>query len=124
MQNRLKIILAAGLCAMAFLPPAMAKKKTEPNPYQPLIDNSPFLTPAFKARLGARDTVSLDFIGYTLIGEEWFFAIHDRKTDRAHWLKMDVEKDGIKIEKFDEKTQTIHLTVGGIGFDLALAKES
>ncbi|MEA2067560.1 MAG: hypothetical protein U9P12_00010 [Verrucomicrobiota bacterium] len=124
MKNRLKIILATGLCMMAFLFPASAKKKAKPRPYQSLVDNSPFLTPAFRARLGERDTVALNFIGYTRIGEEWFFAVHNRKSGQALWLKMGVEQDGIKIEKFDEETQTIHLVVGGIGFDLVLEKES
>ena len=123
-KNRLNTVLVAGLCAMAVLFPATAKKKAKPRPYQSLADNSPFLTPAFRARLGDRDTVALNFIGYTRIGEDWFFALHNRKSDKALWLKMGVEQDGIKIEKFDEETQTIHLAVGGIGFDLSLEKES
>ena len=39
----------------------------ETNSYQSLVDNSPFLTPAFKARLGQQDTVALGFIGYTTV---------------------------------------------------------
>lgn len=94
----------------------------ETNSYQTLVDNSPFLTPAFKARLGRHDTISLTFIGYTRIGDKWFFALLDRKSGNAYWLKADEEVDGIKIERFDEKEQSIHLTIGGIGSDLMLEK--
>lgn len=94
----------------------------ETNSCQTLIDNSPFLTPAFKARLGRNDAVALSFIGYTRIADAWFFAVLDRKSGNAYWLKIDEEVDGIKIERFDEKEQAIHLTIGGIAADLVLEK--
>jgi hypothetical protein len=111
-----------GWATLLLLPAAMGLAG-EPNPYQGLIDNSPFLTPAFKARLGQRDNIAMTFIGYTQIGEVWFFAILDRKTGVARWLKMGEEQNGIKVEQFEEKEQKIHLTVGGIAFDLTLEKE-
>ncbi|VGO14258.1 hypothetical protein PDESU_02817 [Pontiella desulfatans] len=93
------------------------------SPYASLVENSPFLTPAFKARLGKRDTVSMMFAGYTKIGSEWHFALVEKKTGKSTWMKMNVEQDGIRIESFDEKTEQIHLTVGGLGMDLTLVKE-
>jgi len=119
---RLAACLAAG-CGAAFAPARAAEKAVAANPYQSLLDNSPFLTPAFKARLGQRDTVALSLVGYTRIGGEWLFAILDRKTGKSRWLKLNEEKDGVKIERFDAATAAIHLTVGGIGFDLGLEKE-
>ena len=95
----------------------------EETPYQALIDNSPFITPAFRARLGKRDAIAVGFIGYTRIGEDWFFALYDKKSGKALWLKMGDEQEGIKVEEFAEKKEQIHLTVGGIGFDLKLVKE-
>lgn len=96
----------------------------EANPYQSLIDNSPFMTPAFKARLGQRDTVAMSFVGYTRVGTEWFFALLSRKSGKALWLKLNEEEEGIKIEQFDEAARKLHITVGGIGFELMLEKES
>ena len=92
-------------------------------PYRSLVENSPFLTPEFKARLGKHDTTSLIFIGYTRIGETWFFALLDKKSGKSHWLKINAEQDGIKIESFDEQEQRIHLSVAGIAHDLKLVKE-
>lgn len=124
MNNRQRRPLAACLAAacVAALAPAHAadNKAEEANPYQALIDNSPFLTPAFKARLGQRDIVALSFVGYTLIGEEWYLAIVERKGGKTLWLKLNVEQEGIKVERFDEAARKIHLTVGGIGVDLEL----
>jgi hypothetical protein len=92
-------------------------------PYKSLTDNSPFLTPAFKARLGKHDTSSLKFIGYTQIGTVWHFALIDKKSGKMHWSKIGEEVEGIKIESFDKETQSIHLTLADIPYDLTLAKE-
>lgn len=92
-------------------------------PYKSLIDNSPFLTPAFRARLVKHDTTSLKFIGYTKIGSVWHFALIDKKSGKTHWVKIGEEYDGIKIESFDEPAQSIHLTVADIAHDLTLVKE-
>ena len=118
-------LAAAALCAAALWPPQAdaAKRKRKPNPYPSLVENSPFLTPAFKARLGRRDTVSMSFIGYTQIEGQWLFAVLERKGGKARWLKMEEEKEGIKIERFDEATQTLYLAVDGIGVELKLEKE-
>ena len=76
-----------------------------------------------KARLGKRDNVALMFVGYTKIGEAWHFAVVDRKSGKSTWMRMDVDYEGVMIEKFDEAAQTIHLTVGGLGVELTLVKE-
>lgn len=102
--------------------PALAADKKDKN-YQSLVDNSPFLTPAFKARLGKRDNVSLLFMGYTRINGEWHFSVVEKKSGQSQWMKIDVEYNGLKIERFDEKAQSIHVTVGGLGVDLKLVKE-
>jgi hypothetical protein len=118
MRNRL---IPLGCAAVLLV--ALAKADEEPNPYQSLIDNSPFITPAFKARLGQRDAIAVGFIGYTRIGDQWHIALFDKKSGKALWLRLDEEQEGIKVERFDQAEQQIHLTVGGIGFDLKLEKE-
>ncbi|MDF7808158.1 hypothetical protein P4E94_11960 [Pontiellaceae bacterium B12219] len=117
MKNKSGFILIVLLC-VGF---AVAGEKEQP--YKSLIDNSPFLTPAFKARLGKHDTSSLKFIGYTQIGTVWHFALIDKKSGKMHWAKIGEDYEGIKIESFDEKTRSIHLTVADIPYDLTLAKE-
>lgn len=87
-------------------------------PYKRLLENSPFLTPAFKAQLARRDRTSIRFLGYTLIGEVWYFALFDGKLDKTYWLTMDVEEDNIRVDKFDEKSEQLHVTVDGISFVL------
>ncbi|MDF7799167.1 hypothetical protein P4C99_06805 [Pontiellaceae bacterium B1224] len=92
-------------------------------PYKSLIDNSPFLTPAFRARLVKHDSTSLKFIGYTQIGTIWHFALIDKKSGKTLWVKIGEEYDGIKIESFDEVAKSIHLTIADIAYDLTLVKE-
>jgi len=94
----------------------------EPDPYASLIGNSPFLTPAFKARLGQRDTSALSFTGYTRVGSEWSFSIVNRKTGVGYWLKLNEEQNKIKVVRFNRKAEKIHVSVSGIGVDLPLHK--
>jgi hypothetical protein len=111
-------VLLAGILLSA--PRPAPAEPDEPNPYQSLIDNSPFLTPAFKAKLGQRDGTALSFAGYTRIEDEWLFGLLDRKSGAGYWLKLNEERNGIRIERFEEEKEKIHLTVSGIGFDLKL----
>jgi hypothetical protein len=117
MQIKQCFVWAAVLCV------GVVQAAENEQPYKSLVDNSPFLTPAFKARLGKHDTTSLKFIGYTQIGSVWHFALIDKKSGKTLWLKTDEEYEGIKIESFDEDAQSIHLMVADIAYDLTLAKE-
>ena len=58
MRNRSMLLGCAALFSVA-----VAMADDAPNPYQSLIDNSPFIPPAFKARLGQRDAIAVSFIG-------------------------------------------------------------
>lgn len=116
-----RFLLTLVFCGFNFLAvSAEDAKPQEEKPYQALVENSPFLTPAFRARLGKHDPTSLSFTGYTRIGGVWHFALIDRKSGQTYWLEMDKETNGIQIESFDEAAQRIHLAVGGIGTDLVL----
>lgn len=121
MKTRWLILL--GLLLVA---PSFGEEKAKPaddKTYQSLVDNSPFLSPAFKARLVKHDTTALSFIGYTKIAAEWHFALIDKKSGETYWLKLNTEQEGIKVERFDEKAQQVHISVGGFGHDLPLLKE-
>lgn len=117
MRNKQHILWLIALCA------GLAVAEEKETPYKSLIDNSPFLTPAFKARLVKHDTTSLKFIGYTKIGPVWHFALIDKKSGKTHWIKIGEEYDAIIIESFDETAQVIHLRVADIAHDLTLVKE-
>lgn len=119
--SSLRTALACAAVASA-LAPGSGQAEDEADRYRSLIDNSPFLTPAFKARIGQRDTGALRFVGYTRIGGEWQFAVSDTKANVGYWLKQNEEQNGLKVERFDEKTETIHLTIAGIGVDLSLQR--
>jgi len=88
--------------------------------YQSLLDNSPFLTPAFKAQLARRDRTAIIFLGYTRIGGTLHFALYDGKLAKSYWLTLNAEEDNIRIEKFNEKKERLHVTVDGISAELSL----
>ena len=116
-----RFIFTAVLCGLGFLSaPAEEAQPKAGKPYQGLVDNSPFLSPAFRARLGKHDPTTLSFTGYTRIGGLWYFALIERKSGQTYWLEMEKESNGIQVESFDEAAQMIHLAVGGIGTDLVL----
>lgn len=91
-------------------------------PYPELVENSPFLTPAFKDRMGRRKSVSLNlkFTGYTKVGEVWFFALTDVKAGKHYWLAENVPEDDIKVISFKPKKQLVNVMVGEIGIELTL----
>jgi hypothetical protein len=116
MRNRLLLILLAGFVA------TVVKGEETERPYKDLVDNSPFLTPAFKERLGRRQSVSLKlkFTGYTKVGNVWFFALRDVKSGKHYWLAKDVEEDGIKVVAFKPAKELINVMVGEVEIDLSL----
>lgn len=117
MQNKYNLLWLA----LLFAGVALAQEKEAP--YRSLVENSPFLTPAFRARLVKHDTTSLKLIGYTRIGRVWYFALIDKKSGKTHWIKIGEDYEGIKIESFDESAQKIRLTVADISYELTLVKE-
>ncbi len=88
--------------------------------YQPLIENSPFLTQSFRNQLGRRDRTAIRFIGYTRIEQTWFFGLYDSKANKAYWLQLDQEEDNIRVERFDKNRERIHINVDGLSFELGL----
>ena len=107
----------------ALLLPAVNAVTDELAPYQPLLDNSPFLTQAFREQLSRRDRAGIQFLGYTRISGEWFFALYDGKANKSYWLTMDEEEDNIRIERFQRRVERLHVNVDGIGFELRLHRE-
>lgn len=112
------------LCLVVLVASGAFGEESE-RPYKSLVQNSPFLTPAFKARLGRRKSVSLNlkFTGYTKVGDVWFFALRDVKSGKHYWVEENVEQDGIKVVSFKRKQALINVTVGEIDIDLSLEQK-
>ncbi len=118
-SRRSVLPVCLGLLAATFLPVSRGGAD-DLAAYQSLLDNSPFLTPAFKAQLARRDRTAIIFLGYTRIGGTLYFALFDGKPDKTYWLTLNAEEDNIRIERFDEKTERLNITVDGISFELSL----
>lgn len=108
------------LVAITMLMWSLGARADDLSAYQSLLDNSPFLTQAFRNQLGRRDRTAVRFLGYTRIEQEWFFALHDSKADKAYWLKLEQEEDSIRVERFNRKAERLHVNVDGISFELGL----
>jgi hypothetical protein len=117
MLNKLRIVLL-----LVILPVGVSLAQEEEKPYRSLVENSPFLTPAFKARLGRHKSVSLNlkFTGYTKLEGTWYFALLDVKSGKNYWMQEKVEQDGILVESFQRAKEIVHLKVGDIAFELKL----
>ena len=115
-------VTARWLLAAALLPVAWAPAD-DLAPYQSLLENSPFLTQAFRDQLGRRDRAAIYFLGYTRIGEEWHFALFDGKADKNYWLTENEEEDNIRVEQFNRRSERLHVNVDGISFELRLHKD-
>ena len=89
-------------------------------PYKSLIDNSPFLTQAFRNQLGRRDRAAIEFRGYTKVDDEWQFGILDTKSGKAYWLRLHEEEDHILVERFNQRAERLFIKVDGIAVELRL----
>ncbi len=89
-------------------------------PYKSLIDNSPFLTQAFRNQLGRRDRAAIEFRGYTKVDDEWQFGILDTKSGKAYWLRLHEEEDHILVERFNRRAERLFIKVDGIAVELRL----
>lgn len=111
--------LLVGMLVVTFVArlPAVAE---EVAPYKSLIDNSPFLTQAFRNQLGRRDRAAIEFRGYTKVDDEWQFGILDTKSGKAYWLRLHEEEDHILVERFNRSAERLFIKVDGIAVELRL----
>ncbi|WOO41925.1 hypothetical protein [Rubellicoccus peritrichatus] len=96
-----------------------------PNPYQALLDNSPFMSKAFKARMAEsnkRSAKGFSFQGYAKTDGEWLVCVFHSKDKFARWIKVGDEIHGYKIAELDPKAPSI--TISGHGTQLILQLEN
>lgn len=89
--------------------------------YQPLLDNSPFLSVAFKARIAAEATITdYSFNGYADIAGAWQLCLINKKDGLASWHAVGADVGGHKITDFNPDTQTITFEKEGISSTIIL----
>ena len=115
MKTRRTFLAAACFGLLSFSHSSRAAETIED--YRPLLDNSPFLTQAFKNRLANSDATGINhyiFVGYTQIGKNWKLCLINKKTNLATWVEVDGTLEGYILKAFHPKKQTIDFEKDGI----------
>lgn len=93
--------------------------------YRPLLNNSPFLTPAFKDRLAKSDATGIrnyQFVGYTQFGQDWKLCLIHKKTQLAKWIGINESIADYTLKEFTPANQTLLFEKEGITTTLTLEK--
>ncbi len=93
--------------------------------FTPLLNDSPFLTLAFKERLSQTERTparNLSFTGYAKIDGEWLLCIHDKETGDFNWIRVEDTVSDFLVKSFDVKKETITLVSNNREILLALEK--
>jgi hypothetical protein len=93
--------------------------------YRPLLDDSPFLSQAFKDRIAKSDASGINsyrFVGYTQIAENWRLCLIKKKTNIATWIQVGESIEGYTLKKFAPKHQMLSFEKSGITAKLTIDK--
>ncbi len=107
---------------LAFLPLLVTGEETLAD-YQPLLENSPFLSKAFKERLAQSESSgskNLTLNGYTRAGGEWKLCFIKKKDNLAVWAKVGEVVEGFTIKAFAPGTHSVTLEKSGISTTLKM----
>ena len=91
--------------------------------YRPLLDNSPFLSQAFKDRLAKSEATGIHhytFVGYTRIGENWKLCLIHKKTNLATWIEVDDAVAGYTLKAFSPENHTLSFEKNGVTATLTM----
>ncbi|MBC2596160.1 hypothetical protein H5P28_17975 [Ruficoccus amylovorans] len=115
-MKRLLICLLAG----ALSPSAVLTAETMED-YTPLLENSPFMTLAFKEKLAKKGGITgLSLHGYMWLDGKWNICLIQKDVEPAIWVSVgDVIKD-YKITEFDPESGTLVLQKGSLTDTLKL----
>lgn len=105
----LAILLLAGCTATG--------EDAELSDYQPLLENSPFLSAAFKKRLADREDggfAPFSFHGYARDKDGWLVCLFQEKSKKTIWLRVDEEAEGHRLTAFDVEEQKVTIEKDGI----------
>jgi hypothetical protein len=90
-----------------------------------LLNDSPFLTLAFKERLAQTErtpTRNLSFTGYAKIDGEWLLCIHNKEIGDFNWVRVGETINDFLVKSFDVKKEKITLVFNNREILLALEK--
>lgn len=85
--------------------------------YRPLLDNSPFMTQAFKDRLAKLENTSLKdltFNGYTQLNDAWQLCFILKSKKQAIWKEVGSTIEGFTIKAFDPENHAVTLEKAGV----------
>jgi len=91
--------------------------------YRPLLNDSPFLSLAFKERLAQADTEghrNLAFLGYARLDGEWQFCLYDKRRSNTHWVGLNGSVQGFTVTSFNVRRRTITLEKNSVSVNVAL----
>jgi hypothetical protein len=118
---RLGMLLVASVFVVA---PMLANEDPMAR-FAPLLNDSPFLTIAFKERLAetvASPIRNLSFTGYAKIDGEWLLCIHNKQSGEFNWMRIEHAIDELLLKSFDPKKEVITLEYQNQQLKLALEK--
>lgn len=91
--------------------------------YRALLDDSPFLSMAFKARIAQVDTSAyqnLAFLGFADIDGEWQLCLYNKQRSTTHWVKVGEKVLGFRVASFNENNHTITLEKASVSVTVSL----
>jgi hypothetical protein len=113
------------LCASAIFHSLAGAQEEQLARFTPLLNDSPFLTLAFKERLAQTErtpTRNLSFTGYAKIDGEWLLCIHNKETGDFNWIRVEDTVSDFLVKSFDVKKETITLVSNNREIPLVLEK--
>lgn len=107
---------------IALLPSIRAQSLED---YQALLDNSPFLSKAFKDRMAHGKATGMNaytFTGYTQFDDTWKLCFVHKKEGTAIWAGVGESVGDFKISRFDPEIQAVTLERGGVSNTITMDK--
>jgi hypothetical protein len=91
--------------------------------YRPLLEDSPFLSIAFKERLarskeGGAEAIS--FVGFAMVDGSWKVCLLPGGGEPATWTAVGEEISGFRIAGFDPEKRIVRLEKGSVSRDLEM----
>lgn len=104
----------------------MSRAVDVPEQYRPLVENSPFMSPEYRASLennGASGRREVQFTGLSRPNGGWLFGLEERRMNRTYWLAEGGNENGIEIRGFDETHKTLTVSIDGMEVILRIANQ-
>lgn len=118
----MKALVLSSLLLLASLPLLPGETLED---YTPLLDNSPFLSKAFKDKLAHGKATGMNvynFIGYTKIDDKWRLCFIHSKEGTAVWAGVGDQIGDFTVTRFDPFINAVTLERGGVSNTITMDK--